>query len=215
MALIGRETEQNRIRAALSDLPAGRGGMLLLCGEAGIGKSTLARWAAEQSAGEGIAVHWGVCWEAGGAPAYWPWSQLLRSLLDADAARIEQMRASPALFQLLPELAAGNGAAAMSQADQARFLREGGSTLFPEELDLLGDLDDVLPAALLDLQRDHLPVVRLGDGAQNAVLLDVQHLQARVAFPLLEAEVDGGHVPHVDRRVNAGIDHEVDTAEFK
>ena len=84
MALIGRETEQDRIRTTLEDLPAGRGGVLLLCGEAGIGKSALARWAADLSAGQGIAVHWGVCWEAGGAPAYWPWTQLLRSLLTTD-----------------------------------------------------------------------------------------------------------------------------------
>ena len=25
-------------------------------------------------------MHWGFCWEAGGAPAYWPWIQALRSL---------------------------------------------------------------------------------------------------------------------------------------
>jgi hypothetical protein len=97
--------------------------MLLLCGEAGIGKSTLARWAAEQSAGEGIAVHWGVCWEAGGAPAYWPWTQLLRSLLTIDPdGEIERLLAtSPALLQLLPELADSGTPVAHIQADQARF----------------------------------------------------------------------------------------------
>jgi SAM-dependent methyltransferase len=49
------------------------------------------------------------------------------------------------------------------KADQARFLREGGSTLFPEELELLGDLQGT---SLVHLQcnagQDSLCLARLG-----------------------------------------------------
>lgn len=31
-----------------------------------------------------MAAHFGHCWEAGGAPAYRPWIQLLRSLMAGD-----------------------------------------------------------------------------------------------------------------------------------
>ncbi len=54
---------------------------------------------------DGAVVLWGRCWEAGGAPAYWPWLQILRALV-----RRPELRAllagerAPALTQLLPEL---------------------------------------------------------------------------------------------------------------
>jgi len=53
---------------------------LLLTGEPGIGKSRLAEHLAELADAAGCAVVWGRCWEAGGAPAYWPWIQVFRGL---------------------------------------------------------------------------------------------------------------------------------------
>jgi hypothetical protein len=61
---------------------AGEGRLILLAGEPGIGKSTLAgRIAADATRTNSAAVvAWGRCWEAGGAPAYWPWIQVFRDL---------------------------------------------------------------------------------------------------------------------------------------
>ena len=54
--------------------------MLLLTGEPGIGKSRLAEHLAGSAAAAGCTVVWGRCWEAGGAPEYWPWIQVFRGL---------------------------------------------------------------------------------------------------------------------------------------
>ena len=67
--------------AALS----GRGGLVLVGGEPGIGKSRLAESLAGHASARGAHVLVGRCWEAGGAPAYWPWVQVLRAYLrDSD-----------------------------------------------------------------------------------------------------------------------------------
>ncbi len=71
--------------AALDDaLDAAADGLVvvLLAGEPGIGKTTVARAFAERAREGGVPVHWGSCIEVGGAPAFWPWAQILRSIGD-------------------------------------------------------------------------------------------------------------------------------------
>ena len=63
--------------AALAD---GRGGLYLLSGEPGIGKTRLADEVARQAEAQGLAVAWGAAWDGGAAPAYWPWIEVVRSL---------------------------------------------------------------------------------------------------------------------------------------
>src|SRR5438552_17817424 len=79
-AFVGRERELGQIGAALDEVAGGRGRLLLLAGEPGIGKTSLADSATAEAAGRGFAVLWGRCWEAGGAPAYWPWLEILSAL---------------------------------------------------------------------------------------------------------------------------------------
>src|SRR6187399_2847245 len=77
---VGRVSKLGELRRGLADARAGRGRLFLLVGEAGIGKTRLADELASSSTGEqGMRVLWGRCWESGGAPAYWPWVQALRS----------------------------------------------------------------------------------------------------------------------------------------
>jgi DNA-binding SARP family transcriptional activator len=82
---VGRETELRSLNAALAGAVHGRGIVFLIGGEPGIGKSSLADQLAERAVVLGARVLWGRCWEAGGAPAYWPWVQSLRAYV----ARIE------------------------------------------------------------------------------------------------------------------------------
>src|SRR5262245_20988571 len=60
---------------------------VVLAGEAGIGKTRLAQELSERARGRGIPVHWGRCLEAGGAPALWPWAQVLDSFGTEDGTQ--------------------------------------------------------------------------------------------------------------------------------
>ena len=104
---VGRRRELSQLEAALADARSGRGRLVLLAGEAGIGKSRLADELANKAKGLGMRVLWGRCWEAGGAPAYWPWVQALRTHVrecDPEALREELGGAAPDVAHLLPEL---------------------------------------------------------------------------------------------------------------
>lgn len=64
----------------------GRRQVLLLAGAAGMGKTRLASEISDRLTAEGASAHWGRAWESGGAPALWPWIQMLRGCLTAPAA---------------------------------------------------------------------------------------------------------------------------------
>jgi DNA-binding CsgD family transcriptional regulator len=85
-ALVGRARELALLRAALDDAGDGMGRLVLVVGEPGIGKTRLAQELAGRVLVAGHAVTWGRCVEADGAPPYWPWLQILRTLgLDTEA----------------------------------------------------------------------------------------------------------------------------------
>jgi DNA-binding SARP family transcriptional activator/tetratricopeptide (TPR) repeat protein len=104
---VGRERELTDLGAALDDALAGRGRIVLVSGEPGIGKSRLADELIATARGRGAHVLTGRCWEAGGAPAYWPWVQALRAYVgaaDPEALRAQVGRDAPDLATVLPEL---------------------------------------------------------------------------------------------------------------
>src|SRR5919201_2143755 len=105
---VGRERELAELSAGLDDALAGRGRLFLLVGEPGIGKSRLAEEVAGRGRARGAEVLVGRCWEAGGAPAYWPWVQALRMRLDdpdLDRLRAQLGGGAAEIAQILPELA--------------------------------------------------------------------------------------------------------------
>jgi DNA-binding SARP family transcriptional activator len=104
---VGRESELAELLAGLDDVFAGRGRLFLVAGEPGIGKSRLAEELVRNATGRGARVLIGRCWEAGGAPAYWPWVQSLRTYVRATenaALRTQLGAGATELAQILPEL---------------------------------------------------------------------------------------------------------------
>ena len=87
-APVGRDDLLGRLRGAVDGAVAGRGLIVLLTGEAGIGKTTLLKEAARYAEGTGARPAWGSGWPGAGAPGYWPWIQVLRALgLDDQLSR--------------------------------------------------------------------------------------------------------------------------------
>jgi class 3 adenylate cyclase len=78
---VGREREMAELLAGFEDARSGRGRLFLLSGEPGIGKTRVALELASIANAQGARVAWGRCWEGGGAPAYWPWVQVMRACL--------------------------------------------------------------------------------------------------------------------------------------
>jgi DNA-binding CsgD family transcriptional regulator len=71
--LFGREGEQARLRQLLDAAVGGSGGLVLIGGEAGIGKTALATSIAREAHSRGIPVWVGHCYELAATPPYGPW----------------------------------------------------------------------------------------------------------------------------------------------
>ncbi|MGW0948951.1 ATP-binding protein [Streptomyces sp. NPDC002623] len=82
-SLLGRNDLLRAVRAHTERARAGHGGLLLIIGEAGIGKTSLAGCAVQEAKHQDMAVLRGSCWDADGTPGYWPWSQVVRGLRSA------------------------------------------------------------------------------------------------------------------------------------
>jgi len=78
--LVGRRLVTGALRSAVDAAVAGAGGVVLLAGQAGMGKTALAAQAVAYAKAQGAVAVWGTCWEGDGAPGFWPWIQVVRGL---------------------------------------------------------------------------------------------------------------------------------------
>jgi len=105
--LVGREDERAALAARLAAAAQGQGGMVLIAGEAGVGKTRLAQSVCHQAEGWGWLVLRGGCHDLGEAPPYQGWVEALRTL-SAGAGRRALARLPRAWLGeaalLLPEL---------------------------------------------------------------------------------------------------------------
>ena len=104
---VGRVVEMAVLLAALDEARSGHGRLVLVDGAAGIGKTRLAHELAAVARDRRMDVLWGRSWEAGGAPAFWPWVQVLRDQVGrAKPARLRSLlgRDAADLALILPEI---------------------------------------------------------------------------------------------------------------
>ncbi len=86
-AMSARHRETETIKTVVADvLRSGRGQLLVVTGEPGIGKTALARWTVGHAAANGFATARGAATDDAGAPARWPWIRIARDLPGLAAA---------------------------------------------------------------------------------------------------------------------------------
>jgi predicted ATPase/DNA-binding CsgD family transcriptional regulator len=104
--LVGREPQLAAMRDLLNQTSSGQGQVLLLCGEAGIGKSRLVAELTTSATAQGFHVLQGKCFPTDLTSPYAPLRDLLRSCF-ASLSPVEVVAAvglfAPALSPLLPE----------------------------------------------------------------------------------------------------------------
>ncbi|MBE1585461.1 BTAD domain-containing putative transcriptional regulator [Nonomuraea angiospora] len=105
--LVAREGELRVLEELLARARHGRGGLALVTGEAGIGKTSLARAVADVATARGFRVEWGRCLDGGTAPAFWPWTRAglippspQAELFDLYDAVLAELRTGPLLVVL-------------------------------------------------------------------------------------------------------------------
>ncbi|MBY0276937.1 AAA family ATPase, partial [Candidatus Binatia bacterium] len=112
---------------ALAAAAAGRGGLVLLAGEPGIGKTRLAEHFAREAGTQGARIVIGRCHQGDGAPSYWPWVMILRALTrTVERPRLEAWLGDQlaVIAPLVPDIAPGPAMAALApelDAEAARF----------------------------------------------------------------------------------------------
>ena len=103
---VGRETEMSVAEDCLTRVAGGEPGVIVCYGEAGAGKTRLAREAVGAASQRGFLVAWGTADDTAGTPPHWPWQQVLRSL----AARTDlvgladEWRLRTELGRLVPDI---------------------------------------------------------------------------------------------------------------
>jgi predicted ATPase len=132
---VGRQQERAALWAGFEEAAAGRGLLVCVTGEPGLGKTTLVEDFLEELAASGrlSSVGWGRCSERlAGAEAYLPFLEALDSLLQGDssgaAARLMKAVAPAWYVQVAPQVAGDSGlvclAAEVGAASQERLKRE-------------------------------------------------------------------------------------------
>jgi tetratricopeptide (TPR) repeat protein len=105
--LIGREQELAELKRALDEAMAGRGSMVMIGGEPGIGKTHLTGAILEEARRRGAFGVIGHCYEGEGAPPYIPYIETLETVVrmaPREAFRMSMGDDAPEIAKLMPEL---------------------------------------------------------------------------------------------------------------
>jgi len=104
---VGRTREVAALDKTLARAQEGRGSVVMLAGEPGIGKTRLAEEFCTHAEATGVAIARGACYEGDISAPYRPWTEALRAYAEArpdDDLRREMGAGAPEILLLLPEL---------------------------------------------------------------------------------------------------------------
>jgi class 3 adenylate cyclase len=124
---VGREAEVRDVRAAVDAAVSGRGRLVMITGAAGVGKSRLASEVATYANLRGAQILVGRGLGDEGAPAYWPWIQVIRAFVeDRDGGTLSGVMGIGAadIAQVVPEVRSRMPELpepAIAEPEQARF----------------------------------------------------------------------------------------------
>ena len=154
---VGRERDLQELEAVLVEGELGRGRLVLISGEAGIGKTRLSEEASHLAVERGFRLVRASCFLDEGAPPFWLWIQVLRALVARDGSDFEAIlgprRAE--IARLVPELARpGDPEFVMDASARFRLLDAVAGALrsYSEQQPLLVVLDDLHWADAASLQ---------------------------------------------------------------
>ena len=213
--IFGREAELATFAGVLEAAEGGRGGLALIGGEPGIGKSRLADEVAGRARDGGFLVLWGRAWEDAGAPAYWPWIQILRSYIrqtDADLARrrlgvgaADIAHILPELRDLFPELPPPQD----GESDAARFQLFDSSATFlrsaADDRPMLVVIDDLHAADTSSLRLLRFLAGQLAD-MRVLVAATYRDTELTPAHPLTDAMADLAREPSTQTITVRGLE---------
>jgi tetratricopeptide (TPR) repeat protein len=202
---VGRESELAQLADALRSAFAGRGRLILVSGDPGIGKSRLADELGASARMLGATVIWGRCWEAGGAPAYWPWTQALRSLVSGLSPTDLRTAVGPVgaeLARVVPELTDTMGelpAPAEVDPDTDRFRLFEAATSFlkrsaAEQRPIVAIFDDLHAADASSLLLLRFVADELGD-ARVLIVACYRDTELRSSHPVAATIAELGRRP--------------------
>lgn len=193
--LIGRDAELGRARERLTQIAAGRGGLLLVGGEAGIGKSSLTREIESDAVTRGYRLLSGAALESDGAVPYAPFLSAVRSAFRGSELELRRIVAAsaPDLAQAFPELGTGGQAAGSPEMQRLSFSFRAFFSALAQEAPLVLVLEDL-------------------HWSDEASLALVQHLarelQRAPALVLATYRTDEMHRRHPLARVIAALQRE-------
>ena len=197
--LVGRDAELAALDAAVQRARNGRPGLMLVAGEAGVGKSRLLREAARAARADGVLAFRGACLDLGdGDLPYAPIAAAVRELADGPHAGVLDGLPAPArqeLARAFPELATDAGGEPAREA--GRFAQ---GRLFELLLTLLRRLSERTPLLLV------VEDVHWADpSTREFIAFFVRHARAERVALVATFRTDEVHREHPLRALLAGL----------
>lgn len=228
LRIVGRATEMQSFKTALNRAELGRGTVMLVDGDIGIGKTRLLEAIYETANAAGFRAALARCVEVGGTPPFWPWTQICQAI----GSDVVQSAAGPYgsyLTPLLPKTApstfteGGPGPeryrVAEGLVEALRTLGSSGPIVVLIDDLYCADPDSLSVLTLVAAGISNLPIVLVGTHRGFGLAPDDPLAEALVQLTRFEW-CERVHLDRLDRadtaelvRITAGVDLDAETLD--